>query len=252
MIDSQVLDLPAPFHGVALGVVNSTNDEMSQRLADGAGHGLVITARQQLQGRGRQNRLWQSPPGNLYCSILLRPPAAALSEIATLAFVIGLAVHEMIAAQLPQPNCATVKWPNDVLLDGAKVSGILIESAVHNGSVAAIVGIGINLTDHRVDAPYAVSNLAAYGVMLSPEQALVNLLSCLRPWYDLWLTDGFRPVRQAWMTVANGLNAPLVAKIGETAFTGVFRGIDASGSLLLEMADGSMKRIAAADVFPVH
>lgn len=253
--------LPAPFHGIALDVVDSTSDEVRRQRLRGAGHGYVVRANRQVKGRGRRGRVWQSPAGNLYCSILMVPPAWDMSALATLSFVIALGVRDMIQDSINQSGHARalgasdvqIKWPNDVLIQGGKASGILIESETDSAGLAMIVGVGINLSGligHPVDAPYAISNLSAYGVSITPEIALIDLLNRMAPWYALWVAEGFAPIRQAWLTAAYGLDAPMIARIGETQMRGIFRGIDLAGNLQLEMADGALQIIAAADVFP--
>ncbi|MEC7571593.1 MAG: biotin--[acetyl-CoA-carboxylase] ligase, partial [Pseudomonadota bacterium] len=154
---------PTPGHVVVRPAVDSTNSEASRLLAAGADHGLVVRADCQSAGRGRRGRTWVSPPGNLYCSLLARPPISAPAPLATLTFVAALAVHQLVRAALPAARTVALKWPNDVLVDGAKVSGILLEGQHGGAGPAVIIGVGINLASHPAGAPYAVTDLAAGG-----------------------------------------------------------------------------------------
>ncbi len=145
--------------------LGSTNDEARRLAQAGAAHGTVVAARQQTAGRGRVGRSWVSPPGNLYLSVLLRLDLP-LARLAELSFVAALAVADMVDSFLPPDFRAALKWPNDVLVEGAKISGILIEQ----GETATIVGIGVNVGHCPTGTPYPVTSLVQ-------QAARVNSLS---------------------------------------------------------------------------
>ncbi|MBL8711022.1 MAG: biotin--[acetyl-CoA-carboxylase] ligase [Rhodospirillaceae bacterium] len=229
--------------------IDSTNDALKRRAAAGAEEGLVLRAGRQLAGRGRRGRGWVSEPGNLYVSILLRPAKAPI-EAATLGFVAAMAIGNMVRVLVPVP--VTLKWPNDVLVDGGKVSGILLESGgVSGGRVDWLVlGMGLNLRHHPADTLYPTTDLiAAGGPDLAPAQALDLLLAEFQPLYERWLADGFAALRDQWLAHGAGLGQRIVARLGPEEVAGVFAGIDPDGTLALTLPNGDTRRIAAGDIF---
>jgi len=234
---------------IACDSVGSTNAEALARARAGEPGPLWITARAQTAGRGRRGRSWVSEPGNLYASLLLTDPAPP-ERAAQLAFVAALGVHDAIAATAPAlaPQL-TFKWPNDILLAGAKLAGILIEAEGTRPLVVAI-GIGVNCGHHPADAERAATDLAAAGAPVTVE-ALFAALSLamverLREWQG-----GFAPIRAAWLARAAGLGGELRARLGTREVTGRFEAIDAEGRLQLRLADGTVETIASGEVFPV-
>ena len=222
--------------------LGSTNDEARRLAQAGAAHGTAVMAREQTAGRGRVGRSWASPPGNLYLSVLLRldrPPA----RLAELSFVAALAVAEMVDAFLPSGVQATLKWPNDVLVGGAKISGILLEQA----DGATIIGMGVNVARAPAGTPYPATSLAreARGgeAAISVEACRTTLLARFAARLDRWLEEGFAPIRADWLARAHKVGAPLRA--GQV--DGTFTGIDRDGALLLETQDGP-RRVVAGDV----
>ena len=141
--------------------VESTNDEARRLAEQGADAGVVVVADQQLKGRGRHGRIWQSPPGNLYASLLLRPDCS-IAVSAQLSLVASLALAEALVALAPPDADVRVKWPNDVLVRGAKVAGLLLESAADAGERVAwvVVGSGVNIDSAPADTPYPATALA--------------------------------------------------------------------------------------------
>lgn len=235
---------------------DSTNEEVRRQAEAGAPEGLVVRADIQLAGRGRRGRPWQSPEGNLYVSLLLRPDRTA-AEAATLSFLSALALHEAVemvagASGIILGQRLRCKWPNDLLLDGAKLSGILLESRTGpTGRLEHVIpGIGVNLTSHPPDMPYAVTSLAAQGLAVLPDDFLGNLLERFGFWYDLWLASGFAPVRAAWLEKAEGVGKPVVVRRSEGDLAGRFVALDDGGALILELPGGRRQAITAGDVFP--
>lgn len=223
----------------------STNDWMTDAAASGADEGDWVRADCQTAGRGRRGRAWISPPGNLYASVLVRlrptdPPAQQLG------FVAALALHETLAAWV-EPRRMQLKWPNDLLLDGRKLSGILLE---RNGD-AVIVGFGVNLAHYPTDVERPAISLAeALGVSPAPQSALAALAEAWTRALALWRDAGFDAVRQHWLDRAHPVNTDLVARLADgEELRGRFDGIDEAGALRLRLADGTMRLIHAADIF---
>jgi BirA family transcriptional regulator, biotin operon repressor / biotin---[acetyl-CoA-carboxylase] ligase len=239
-----MMPLPAFFALHHFTEIDSTNDEARRRAAAGAPPGLVIWADRQSAGRGRQGRAWQSPSGNLYCSILLRPDKPAV-EVAQLSFAAALAVCEA----LPGVRALRCKWPNDVLIGDKKVAGILLESEAAGGNVAAlIIGFGINLGSHPEGTETPATSLAAVGIRTTPGAVLGDLCRHFLAWYETWRDQGFAPLRQAWLGRAHGLGSEIRVRCGAFETLGRFVDLDASGALVLETS-GGRRHISAGDVF---
>lgn len=243
--------LPPFFRLAAFDTLASTSDEARRRAREGAPEGTLITARVQTAGRGRQGRAWVSQPGNLHASLLLRPEAP-MARAAQLGFAAGLAVADAIGAFASKAS-VTLKWPNDVLLDGRKAAGILLESEGNAaGRVAfVVIGIGVNLAVSPAGTEFPATSLKAVtGTAPMPEAFLAVLASALALWYERWRTDGFAALRRAWLARAAGLGQALRARLPGETVEGRFAGLDDDGLLLLD-APGGRRRIAAGDVFPM-
>ncbi len=232
--------------------LGSTNAEALALARAGERGPLWVSARHQSAGRGRRGRTWVSEPGNLYASLLLVDPAPA-ERAAELSFVTGLAVRDAIAqtASALGPKLA-LKWPNDVLLDGEKVAGILIEGEVTRGAPATVVaGVGVNCASHPHAASYPATDLAAHGSNVTPQSLLVSLSTALFKRIAQWdRGSGFAGIRGDWLSAAHGLGQPMRVSDGGGERTGQFAGLDDAGRLLLDLPDGSRQQIAAGDVFP--
>lgn len=230
--------LPDGWTLVALDSVGSTNDEAA-RLADaGAAEGTVVWARQQTGGRGRRGRRWASPLGNLYTSTILRPQCAA-PRAAELGFVAALAVADLV----PTDRAVRVKWPNDVLVDGGKIAGILLESAIsQTGQVQHVVaGIGINVAfaPQLPEMRYPGATLGG-----SVDTALERFTAALAGRLAEWRREGFATVRAGWLAKAGPLGAEVDVKLGEELVRGRFAGVDAEGALLLDTSSGPRKIVS--------
>lgn len=248
------VQLPAWFSLVALESCGSTNDEAKERARAGAPEGTLVWARRQTAGRGRRGRAWESEAANLYCSLVVRP-AADSAAAAQLSFVTALAVAEAVSAQIAASP--RLKWPNDVLVAGAKIAGILLEA--EPGSTGRpdwlVVGTGINVTSHPEGLDRATTDLVACGAVGASVQGTLALYAThFQAWYQRWQRQGFAPVRAAWLNAAYGvgepvrLAAPEGARTGSEAPLGRFVDLDLDGALLVEGADGR-QRITAGDVF---
>jgi BirA family biotin operon repressor/biotin-[acetyl-CoA-carboxylase] ligase len=243
------LALPSSFSLHTLESVGSTNEEMQRLVREGAPEGTLLWAREQTQGRGRRGRGWSSPRGNLYLSLLLRPMVPP-PEAAQIGFVAAVALAETLVGLLPAGPGIRCKWPNDLLIDGAKVSGILPEATVASGLVEAVVlGMGVNVASFPPDTPYRATSLAAAGSKVDVETLLEALAPRLLAWYRRWREEGFAPVRARWLDLAIGLGEPIEVRLERELLSGRFASLDASGALDLELADGTHRLITAGDVF---
>jgi len=232
--------------------IDSTNRLALQLAQEGAPEGTVVIADRQTEGRGRLQRVWQSPPGcNLYASFLLRPAIAA-ADAARITLMAGVAVAEMISFFCPAG--VGLKWPNDVRIRGRKVSGILTEMRMAGGAVdAVVVGIGVNVNMARADFDPAYREAATSlreetGKICVREDAAFFLCEKLDQWYQMLLSEGFMPIRSRWLALSE-MGGSLVRVLfqGEVQ-EGMFAGIDSDGALLLADARGSLRRITAGDV----
>lgn len=221
--------------------VGSSNDEAMRLARGGAVHGTVVCAREQTAGRGRLSRQWHSPVGNLYLSIVLRLDAVA-EHVAQLSFVTALAVADTVDHVSGGAVEIALKWPNDVLIRGAKVSGILVEIA----EGVAIVGIGVNLRHAPTEARYPATTLATE--CAAPlDDVLGALLENFARWFAVWRREGFAAVRLAWLARAHPLGSALRVVVGERVMEGWFAGLSDDGALMLETVNGSVC-IVAGDV----
>ena len=240
----------APLRLLRYRELDSTNDEAKLLAESGASAWTVVVADCQRAGRGRRGRSWQSPPGNLCMSAIVRP-SGSLAAAAQLGFAAALAVGEALVPRLPPGRTPRYKWPNDVLVDDAKIAGILLEStAARDGAVAwVVVGIGVNLASHPQDTAYPATSLAALGAAeVTAEMLLPEVAKALRAWAERWEGEGFEPVRRAWLRRALGLGGPLGVRLPRESVTGRFVDLDRDGALLLETETGP-RRIAAGEIF---
>ena len=216
----------------------STNDDVASLARDGAPEGLWLRAERQTGGRGRQGRDWHSPPGNLYTSTLVRlrdgdPPAP------TLALVAAVALHEIAKLYASE---VTIKWPNDLLVAGAKLAGILLERA----DEAVVIGIGVNLAHHPEALGRPATSLAALtGTAPDPANFVEALAESFARWLARWRGEGLPPIRAHWLAAAHPVGTALSTSFGH----GLFDGLDETGALRLRHADGTSRIIHAGDVF---
>jgi BirA family transcriptional regulator, biotin operon repressor / biotin---[acetyl-CoA-carboxylase] ligase len=224
----------------------STNDDVAALAQAGAAEGLWLRAERQTAGRGRQGRDWVSPSGNLYASTLVRlhpsdPPAPSLALVAAVALI------ETVEAFGAHPQ---IKWPNDLLIDGAKLSGILLERF----GDAVVIGLGVNLAHHPEGIDRIATSLAVIlGHAPDPEAFLVTLAESFARWLYRWRSEGLPPVRARWLEKAHPIGAPLTARLPDgNSLDGLFDGLDATGALRLRLADGQVHVIHAADIFLIR
>lgn len=241
---------------VELATVDSTNAEAFRRApslkASGAGP-LWILAEEQTAGKGRRARAWQSPKGNFYAS-LVQEHRDEPALLGLRSFVAALALYDAFASLTGLGAAFALKWPNDVLLNGGKLTGILLEAS---GSTL-VIGIGINL----IAAPPAdlvepgatppVSLLGETGLRITPRRFLEALAPAMAEWEGILQREGFAPLREAWLSRAARIGERITARTGAQTRVGIFETIDAAGNLILRMdggAEGGAVAIPAADVF---
>ena len=243
--------LPAGYRLVSYDTVGSTNDEAKRLAHAGAEEGTVVWALQQTAGRGRRGRRWLSPAGNLHATFVL-PPDVAASRAAQLGFVATLAVGDALREIIPDPQRIAYKWPNDVVIEGRKIAGTLIESEIGESGVLAllVVGIGINLAVAPSNTEIAATSVAALGRDAPAPAAMLEILAArFDAWMTRWRAAGFAPIRTAWLAGAASLGRPIRVRLDDAELRGRFREIDAQGSLVLDTVAG-MRRVSAGEVFP--
>ncbi|MEQ8405500.1 MAG: biotin--[acetyl-CoA-carboxylase] ligase [Oceanicaulis sp.] len=228
--------------------LDSTNEEAKRRALAGEAGPLWIVARTQTAGRGRRGRAWTSASGNLFTTGLYRLNATP-AEAANLSFAAALAVGDLAAAHV-DPDLVRLKWPNDVLVAGRKVSGILLESGAHkDGGLWLAVGIGVNLAHHPDDSERPATDFSVHGAQVSPEQAVETLSRRFEHWRAKWAQGGFTPLREAWLARARGLGETCTVRLDGETLEGVFADLHEDGSLRLDLPGGARRFISAGDVF---
>jgi len=247
---SSVISLPSGYHLEVYDELDSTSSEALRRAEQAPLTPLWIWARRQTAGRGRQGRTWSSSDNDLTCSLLLnlaKPPA----ECAQLTFVASLAVRDTLAGFDPA-GPVTLKWPNDVLLGGAKVAGILLESQTpdQTGKAGLVIGIGVNISAYPPDTPYPATCLGQ-GMKMAPSSTEVfqRLVRAFAEWYETWTQKGFSTIRAAWLDHAHGLGQQITVKVGDKPVTGMFNSLTATGALDLKLTSGEHRAISAGEVF---
>lgn len=229
--------------------VGSTNDEAKRLAEAGAASGQVVVGREQTKGRGRHGRSWSSPPGNLYASVLLRPDCS-LAETAQLSLLASLALVEALERLGPPGLDLALKWPNDVLIRGAKTAGILLESGHAPGTAGrwVVIGSGVNVASCPDGLPYPTTALEREGFAPAPLAVLEAYLQSLDVWLARWRRSGFAAVRSAWRARCHGLGQEIRLRLEHEELLGRFVDLTSTGALLLESADGRRRELAAGDV----
>ncbi|HEX9323700.1 MAG TPA: biotin--[acetyl-CoA-carboxylase] ligase [Xanthobacteraceae bacterium] len=233
--------------------VGSTNAEALSKARLGERGPLWVTAAQQTAGRGRRGRPFVSERGNLYASLLLTDPSPA-DRAAELSFVAALALHDAVCelASMLGPR-VRFKWPNDLICDGAKFAGILVEGESTSGRpLAAVIGIGVNCAHHPAGMTYPATDLAAAGAAVRPESLFRALSRTMPVRLAEWDRGrGFAAIRAAWLARAIGLAEVIRVSLPERELQGRFENLDHAGRLLLRHEDGGLEVITAGDIFPV-
>jgi BirA family biotin operon repressor/biotin-[acetyl-CoA-carboxylase] ligase len=244
--------MPAGYRLLRLDTVDSTNAEAKRRADMGEPGPLWIWSARQSKGRGRLGREWTSQIGNLFASLLIRLNCP-LQTASQLGLVAGIVAYETLAKLIAYEGRSELllKWPNDVFLSEEKVAGMLLEN-IGNPSkpgTTVVIGTGINLASHPDNLPQPAISLDAYGLTVTPGQALQVLAATTQEWLQRWGEGAtFPTIRRAWLDRAGPLGRPLVVKIQGLELHGDYAGLDSEGALRLRTPEGE-QRITAGDVF---
>jgi BirA family biotin operon repressor/biotin-[acetyl-CoA-carboxylase] ligase len=239
----------AGYRLAAYDTIGSTSTEALARARLGDPGRLWVVARVQTAGHGRRGRAWSTPAGNLAASLLLNLPSSHGGSAATLGFVAGLALADAIGRTTVSGGLQ-LKWPNDILLNGDKVAGILLQAvSAARGAANVVIGIGVNVAHAPAGLPYPATSLAACGTGVTAEQLFSALSDSWVERQQIWDGGhGFAMIREDWLNQAAGLGGPLAVIVGGETLRGVFETIGEDGRLILRTADGRARHVTAGEV----
>jgi BirA family biotin operon repressor/biotin-[acetyl-CoA-carboxylase] ligase len=252
-------DLPDNFRAIYHPLIDSTNEE-ARRIAEGgaavqpSGEVIVVWAGEQSEGRGRRGRKWTSRPGNLYASLLMRPDFA-VAKAMQLSFIAANGLAEAVSSVLAEGTSVTCKWPNDILVEGRKVSGILLETSTvgNDGNLQwLVIGFGVNIEHFPDNAEFPATSLIDEGAereKATPALLLATFCRRFQAGLATWRKLGFAAVREAWLSRAHGLGGPIRVRLERRTQDGTFKELDEDGALILQTGAGETRRITAGDVF---
>jgi BirA family biotin operon repressor/biotin-[acetyl-CoA-carboxylase] ligase len=244
--------LPSAYNLISLDCVDSTNAE-ARRLAklgeEKTPDGTVVWAKEQTSGYGRRKRKWFSPPGNLYCSLVLRPNLN-LIRAAELSFVGALAVFDTLGSIGDAGHEVHLKWPNDILLNQRKVAGLLLETETsgENNIDWIILGLGLNISVFPGDTDFPATSLRAEGWGATEIDILESFSRHFLKWTNVWMEDGFSPIRKNWLWHCYGKGDEIEVRLENKTINGIFEDLDEDGSLLIKTNEG-LSKTSTGDVF---
>lgn len=230
--------------------VSSTQDTAKAYLAESCAVPFVVIADEQTQGRGRSGHQWVSLKGNLYSSIVIPLDNVSVKDVGQYSFVTAVALMDCLDDY--GVTNARNKWPNDILVDGQKIAGILLESDIGEDGLltALIIGVGVNLV-HAPDGAVSLYDHAKHHDGSGQKNArgfLNRLLSHLQTNLDMMKQTGFSSIREKWLIRAYGLGSIIRVRLPNETFYGEFTGLDTDGALLVQV-DGHPKKVYSGDVF---
>ena len=248
----------AGYRLAAFDQIGSTNAEAMARARDGERGPIWFVTPEQTAGRGRRQRAWIAPRGNLASSVLevmdIQPAIAS-----TLGFAAGLALESALQRLSVEANLRrgsdplkfTLKWPNDLVTGGQKLAGILLEAeAVAGNRLAVVVGIGTNVIAAPEGTPTPATSLAALGVHIGAEELFAALSDAWVEFRGIWDNGrGFAEIRRLWLARAAGLGERIAIQTGSTTIAGIFDTIDEAGCLIVRTTEGKLLPIAAGEVY---
>jgi BirA family transcriptional regulator, biotin operon repressor / biotin---[acetyl-CoA-carboxylase] ligase len=222
--------------------LSSTMDEARSKAFQDGKEGDVIVAKHQTKGRGRRGRVWESLPGNLHLTYLTYLDIP-LSEAPQLSLVACVALGEELLNWIPPTHNLTYKWPNDLLLNGKKVGGLLLEAIPHpeKKEVCYLIGCGLNLKSYPQKVRYPATSFEAEGTYFALDSIQKTLVTSLEHYLSLWRKKGFDYIHALWMKRAAYLDTFISVEIGDKVQDGIFKGIDEEGAMLLKTSDGTLK-----------
>ena len=230
--------------------LSSTQDELKDRLNQGdeVTEGLVIQAIEQNAGRGRQGRLWYSPPGNLYMSLLLKP-GCSLARSGSLSLVMALSIVRALERLAGEQIGITLKWPNDVFLNGKKCAGVLLETETDaSGNLSHVIaGIGINVITAPADLGTALYDDRKFK-SLTLSGIRDKILQEIARDYPVWLKKGFAPFKEEWLKRTCKTGTEITVGHFDRAIRGTFSSIDEKGNLIITDPEGQERKIASGEI----
>jgi BirA family biotin operon repressor/biotin-[acetyl-CoA-carboxylase] ligase len=246
-------NLPDGYRRLAFERLGSTNAEALAHARAGDPGRLWVTAEEQTQGRGRRGRVWRSGMGNHHASLLL-VDAAPRETAATLSFAAGVALHRALTGLAGESagRRLKLKWPNDLLCDGQKVAGLLVEGEeLPNGSFGVVTGIGVNCVSHpEIEALYPAGDLAALGIRVDAEELFLTLARSFDEEIRIWDAGrGFAAVRKRWVDRALGFGGPIRVNLPDRTIHGRLETLDQGGRLIVVSDDGRRETVSAGDIF---
>jgi len=247
------LELPGGYHLYTFETLPNTMDKAHELAKEGAAHGTLVLAQNQTEGRGRRGSVWVAPPGNLNLSVILRPEFLA-AQLPFLSFALCVAMGHALLPFLPDQGMLAYKWPNDLLLDGKKVGGCLLEVELGKswtGQPAWVVGgVGLNMQHHPSDLPYPATSLAEQSVVTDQASLLSRFCCELFELLSVLQAQGFSPIQRAWMARSWGVGKRVRVTTNPGRFyEGVVQGVDGDGCLIVQDDKFRKQRIATGEVF---
>ncbi len=245
---------PAKWRHEALEITSSTNTACLEIAKNGDPGNIWITAKRQTAARGSRGRAWQAGDNNLSASALLRFPAGT-TGLHELTFVASLAIRDAVyALHGAALSDVRLKWPNDVLINGRKLSGILLESHDLKQARYVIIGIGVNVEEYPTDTIHPATSLKAEGITVTANVLFTHLSGSLVERLQQWnMSAGFASIREDWLRAAAGLNNAVEIRFPGTPngvpLRGTFRGLDENGLMLVETTGQCIRKISVADIF---
>lgn len=253
MTPAALLSLLNDYHLLSFETIDSTNEEAKRLAANGGSHGAVIWAKEQTKGKGRAGRDWECLPGNLFVTMLLQP-GCDITLIPQLTYVASLAALHTIQDVLPEDAEVTLKWPNDILINGKKVAGILLESFMvpRDEQRWVAVGLGMNIEDSPKHVPFPATSLKEEGVeIISAKIVLSRYVHCFVEVYNQWSRKGFSAIRRQWNNAAWSLGGRVRISLPHEEVEGTFKHIDLDGGLVIQITPTKKRIIHAGDMFAV-
>ncbi len=246
--DFDKVNLPINWQIFAYDELASTNVTAHEFVNKGFDEGTIIIADKQTAGKGRESRKWESPKGNLFVSFLI-DVTTKYRDCGQLSFVVSLALSNVISS-LSKDIFIKLKWPNDVLLNDKKVSGILLETQSYKDKNFVIAGVGVNLTHiPEIKALYFPTSLKDENIDISREEFIEKFANELSELIKEWKNNGFGFIKEEWLKKAKGIKQNITINLFGNSKQGVFVGVDENGSLILEQQEGQTIKITAGDVF---